>query len=329
MLNAGMVYRDWLACYDGTREAAASLVGARAHEIALTKNTSEGLSFIANGLDWRSGDIAVGVREDFPANVFPWTRLGPSGVKLRWLELRDGQLDYDEIDRACEGARLLAVSFVHYLTGFRLDLERVGEICKRRGCLFVVDAVQGLGPFKVDVGRAGVHALSASAHKWLLGPEGSAFLFVADELGEQVEPIEFGWTNVTGFPEFSREENVRPDAGRFECGTLNTVGYYGLRESLGLFLEAGVERIQDKVDGLAQSVLEKCQEKGYEAATVRAPENGSGIVSVRKAGVDAASVVAGLADKRMSVSTRHGWIRASPHFYNTEEEVDQLVELLP
>ena len=194
LLNGGMVYRDWIAAYEGVRENAAKLINAQPSEIALTKNTSEGLSFVANGLDWRDGDIVASVGKDFPANYFPWKRLNQRGVKTRWLDLHEGQLDYDEIDKACDGARLLAVSFVHYLTGFRLDLERVGEICERRGCLLVVDAVQGLGSFAVDVRRAGIHALATSAHKWLLGPEGCGFLFISNELLDQVEPVEIGWT---------------------------------------------------------------------------------------------------------------------------------------
>jgi len=178
MKQGGMGYAKWMEACEGARAAAARLVGADPLEIALTKNTSEGLGFVANGLDWRPGDVVVAVRGEFPANYFPWARLERRGVKLRWLELREGRLELDQVDRALEGARLFAVSYVQYLSGFRLDLDAAGEICRRRNCLFVVDAVQGLGPFPVDVRRSGIDALSASCHKWLLGPEGAALCYL-------------------------------------------------------------------------------------------------------------------------------------------------------
>ena len=329
MRAGGAGFSDWLQAYRELRESAARLLHADPGEIALTKNTSEGLSFIANGLDWRPGDIAVGVGEDFPANYFPWARLERRGVQLRWLGLHQGCLDLEEIDRACAGARLLAVSFVHYLSGFRLDLEAVGEICRRRGCLFVVDAVQGLGPFSADVRAAGIHALSASGHKWLLGPEGAALFYISRELQEQVEPVEFGWTNVEGSASYSREEAVRRDASRYECGTLNTVGCYGLRASLSLFHELEPEARARRVLALTDRLLDKAREKGYQPMAPRDETNGSGIVSLRRRDVDSAVAVRRLAEATIIVSARHGWIRVSPHFYNTEAEIDRLVAALP
>ncbi len=324
----GCNWPEWLDAVAGLRRAAAQLIGASKSEIAITKNTSEGLSFIANGLDWRSGDIVVGVRGDFPANYFPWARLRRLGVQLRWVELRDGCIDVDELDRACEGARLLAVSFVHYLSGFRLDLDAVGEICKRRGCLFVVDAVQGLGPFPIDVKRSGIHALSASGHKWLLGPEGSAIFYIDHDLMPSVEPKEFGWTNVQRFHAFSTEEKLRTDAGRYECGTLNTIGCFGLRASIELFLEVGVERIAERVLQLADRVADLATNRGFELAARRSPPTASGIVSFRKAGFDTQTTAERLAANQISVSARHGYVRVAPHFYNTEDEIDRFFALL-
>ncbi len=328
MESGGVHWLGWIEAVEGLRKAAATLIGASPAEIAVTKNTSEGLSFVANGLDWRPGDVVVAVRGEFPANYFPWARLERRGVKLRWLELRDGCIDLDELNQACNGARLLAVSFVQYLSGFRLDLDAAGEICKRRGCLFVVDAVQGLGPFAVDVKRSGIHALSVSGHKWLLGPEGSAFFYIDRELMPQVEPIEFGWTNVQGFPKHSTEELLRPDAGRYECGTLNAIGCYGLRASLELFLEAGVEAISERVLDLTDRVADHVANRGFELAAPRSRATGSGIVSFRKAGVDAEATRQRLAANRISVSARKGYIRAAPHFYNTETEIERFLELL-
>jgi selenocysteine lyase/cysteine desulfurase len=329
MQHGSVGFRGWMEAYQGVREAGARLIGAAPDEVAITKNTSEGLAMIANGLDWRPGDAVVGIEDEFPANYFPWAQLAPRGVQLRWLKLRGGRIELDVIDRACEGARLLAISFVQYVSGFRIDLDAVGEICRRRGCLLVVDAVQGLGPFRIDVKRSGIHALSASAHKWLLGPEGIALLFVDRNLIPQVRPVEFGWTNTAGWRTYSRDPELREGAARYECGTMNTIGCFGFRASLELFLEAGVERVGAWVDHLAGLIESGARQKGYEPMTSREPGSGSGIVSIRKEGVDSVAAVAKLLENGVTVSPRFGWIRAAPHFYANEADVARFLELLP
>lgn len=322
-------YQRWMEDCAGLRRAAAEMLGCGADEIAITKNTSEGLSAIANGIDWRPGDMVVGVAEDFPANYLPWKDLQTRrGVRFRNLQLRAGKLDPDELDRACAGARLAALSYVHFVTGFRLDLEAAGEICRRRGCLLAVDAVQGLGAFPVDVKACGIHALSASGHKWLLGPEGCGVLFIDRDWMPAVRPVEIGWTNVEGYEDFREGGGLRADAGRFECGTLNSVGCAGLRASIEL-LNAIAPQAGGLIDALADRLLKGARAKGYEPAAERGPQDGSGIVSLRKPGVDSAAAVAALLEKRVSTAARLGWIRVAPHAYNTPEEIDRLLELLP
>jgi len=329
MQHGSVGHGSWTETTARLREAGARLIGAAAGEIAITKNTSEGLAVIANGLDWRPGDVMAGIEDEFPANYFPWAQLERQGVRVRWLKLRGGRIELDEIDRACQGARLLAISFVQYVSGFRIDLDALGEICRRRGCLLVVDAVQGLGPFRVDVKRSGIHALAASAHKWLLGPEGIALLFVDRDLIPQVRPVEFGWTNTAGWRTYSRDPTLREGAARYECGTMNTIGCFGFRASLELLLEAGVERVGAWVDHLAGRIAAGAREKGYELMTSRERDSGSGIVSIRKAGVDSAAAVQMLMEHSVSVSPRFGWIRAAPHFYANETDVARFLELLP
>jgi selenocysteine lyase/cysteine desulfurase len=329
MQHGSVGFRSWGGATEGVREAGARLIGAAPDEMAITKNTSEGLAVVANGLDWRPGDVMVGIEDEFPANYFPWVQLGRQGVDVRWLKLRGGRIELDEIDHACEGARLLAISFVQYVSGFRIDLDAVGEICRRRGCLLVVDAVQGLGPFRVDVKRSGIHALAAAAHKWLLGPEGIGLLYVDRDLIPQVRPVEFGWTNTAGWRTYSRAPELRAGAARYECGTMNTIGCFGFRASLELFLEAGVERVGAWVDHLAGRIASGAREKGYELMTPRENGSGSGIVSIRKAGVDSAAAVQMLMENKISVSPRFGWIRASPHFYANEADVGRFLALLP
>ena len=322
-------YPDWMKAWAGVRTEAARLLGCDPGEIAITKNTSEGLAIVANGLDWRPADVVVAIRDEFPANYFPWLQLVGRGVKLRWLELQGGRIELDQIDRACRGARLLAISFVQYLSGFRVDLDALGEICRRHGTLLVVDGVQGFGALPVNVKKSGVHAFSASGHKWLLGPEGCGVLYVDRDLIQQVEPIEFGWTNVEGSRTYSHELKLRSDASRYECGTLNTIGCYGLRASLGLFLEAGVDQIAAQIDHLAGRIVAGVTAQGYEVMTARDGNCGSGIVTFRKEGMPSEDVVAKLNRNGVSTALRFGWIRAAPHFYINDEDVDRLLELLP
>jgi cysteine desulfurase/selenocysteine lyase len=325
--HGSLHYDQWLDTYDGLRRAAARLLGADRSEIAITKNTSEGIATIAMGLDWRPGDTIVAFAEEFPANYYPWKLLESHRCYVNWLSIHDS---LDVIDQACEGAKLLAVSFVQYLSGRRADLIEIGRICRRRGVFFLVDAIQGLGAFPLDVRAAGIDALAADGHKWMLGPEGCGILFVRRERQDSVFPREFGWTNVAGYNDYSsRDMTLRPDAGRYECGTLNTIGCYGLRASLDFLLSIGIDRIGPAVQALADQLAEGAQRKGYSLLGERTPETGAGIVSIQKIGVDSRAVVRQLKEKGIIAAPRQGWVRLSPHFYISPEEIERVIEALP
>src|SRR6185437_3408472 len=282
-------------------------------EIANIKNTSEGIATVAMGIAWKPGDAIVIFEEEFPANLYPWKRLAQHGVELRQLSIFD---DLDRIDEAAKGARLLAISYVQYLSGYRAELEAIGEICRRRGCLFCVDAIQGMGAFPIDVRKANIGALSADGHKWLLGPEGCGVLFVERSLQDQIEPAEFGWTNVAKYADYaSRDMALRPDAGRYECGTMNTIGCYGLRAALDLLLEAGVENVGTAVQQLGDQLWQGAQEHGYETLGKRDQHTGAGIVSIRKQNVESQFIVTKLREAGFSAAPRQGWVRIAPHFY--------------
>ena len=320
-------YDHWMAAYEGLRVATARLIGADRSEIAIVKNTSEGIATIAMGLDWKPGDRIVGFHEEFPANYFPWKKLAQRGVGVTWLSVQD---PLDRIEEASRGARLLSISFVQYLSGYRAPLHVIGEICRRSRCIFLVDAIQGLGAFPVDVKACGIHALAADGHKWLLGPEGCGILYVDRDLQPHVEPVEFGWTNVAHYADYaSRDMTLRPDAGRYECGTLNTIGCYGLQAAIEFLLEIGTAHIARSVQSLADRIAAGVEGKGYELAHARTPETGAGIVSFRKPGHDAAAIVRMLRAAGITAAPRAGWVRTSPHFYIRPEEIDRMLELLP
>ncbi len=321
-----MHYDRWLAAYQGLRTATARLIGADPSEIAQVKNTSEGVAAIALGIPWKAGDKIVCFDEEFPANYFPWKRLEQQGVRIEWLSATDS---LDRIDEAATGARLLTISFVQYLSGYRADLAAIGEICSRRGCFFFVDAIQGLGAFPLNVEEMRIDALSADGHKWMLGPEGCGILYVRREKQDLIEPVEFGWTNVAAYNDYaSRDMTLRPDAGRYECGTLNTIGCFGLRAAVEFLLTIGVERISPYVQALGDHIAEGVLRKGYELLGRRTPETGAGIVSFRKPGVDCRLTVRTLKDRGIIAAPRQGWIRTSPHFYISPDDVGQLLEVL-
>jgi selenocysteine lyase/cysteine desulfurase len=219
---------------------------------------------------------------------------------------------------------------VQYLGGYRAPLREIGEICARNGCIYLVDAIQGLGAFPLDVRACRIHALAADGHKWLLGPEGCGILFIDQGLQEQIEPVEFGWSNVARYADYaSRDMSLRPDAGRYECGTLNTIGCFGLHAAIEFLLEIGVESIAPAIQSLADRIAAGVQAKGYELLEKRTPETGAGIVSFRKAGREAGEIVRALRAERIAAAPRAGWVRTSPHFYISPEDIDRMLEVLP
>jgi selenocysteine lyase/cysteine desulfurase len=327
-LEYGSLHYDrWLAVYDGLRRATARLLNGRPENVAIVKNTSEGISTVATGFDWRPGDRMVAFREEFPANYYPWKRVEEKGVRVEWLSCED---PLDRIEEACKGARLLAISFVQFLSGYRSPIAAIGEICRRNRCFFLVDAIQGLGAFPLDVQACHIDAVAADGHKWLTGPEGCGVLYISEALRERVDPVEFGWTNVAGFADYaSRDMALRADAARYECGTLNTIGCFGLHAAIEFLLEVGVGEIAPILENLSDRIATGVTAKGYEVLGERRPGATSGIVSFRKDGVDSRQVVFQMKARGILAAPRAGWVRTSPHFYIRPDEIDQMLETLP
>ena len=320
-------YDKWMACYQGLRIAAARLINANPAEIALIKNTSEGISMVAQGIDWEPGDKVIAFEEEFPANYYPWQRLESRGVTVKFLSVHDS---LERIEQECQGGRLLSISYVQYLSGFRTDLKALGEICDRQKCFFFVDAIQGMGVFPIDVREAKIHALAADGHKWMLGPEGCGVLYIQQNKQDGIAPVEFGYTNVQNYADYGhRTQTLRTDAARYECGTMNTIGCFGLRASIEFLLEVGVQAIGEAVLALGDQLAEGVRRKGYDVLGSRTAESASGIVSFRKEGVDSRMLYKLLKDAGVVGAPRAGWMRLSPHFYISPEDIDKAVTLLP
>jgi selenocysteine lyase/cysteine desulfurase len=330
--SGGLRWSAWMQEAERARARAAQLINATPHEIAFMRNTSDGLSTIANGLDWRPGDNVVSCNCEFPANIYPWMRLEKYGVQLRLAPERNGRIETDELlSLVDERTRVIAVSSVQFINGFRMDLPTIGAFCRQRGIVLVVDAIQGLGALSLDVQRDYVDALSADAHKFLLGPEGVTVLFVSDRILDRVQPTVVGWMSVfRGFDHLlDYRLEYRAGAGRFEPGSLNSIGIHGLSAGLELFLEVGVDRIERHVLALTDHLAHGLQAKGYHLISSRRPGEASAIVCCTHDRFSAAELCQRLADHQIIVAHRLGRLRLSPHFYNTKEEIDALVEQLP
>ncbi|MGA8029893.1 MAG: aminotransferase class V-fold PLP-dependent enzyme [Bryobacteraceae bacterium] len=325
--HGSLHYDKWMEAYSGLRKAAADLINASPDEVAIVKNTSEGISTVALGIDWKPGDRVIAFKEEFPSNYYPWLRLEPRGVKVTWLSIYD---PLQSIAEVIEGARLLAISHVNYLSGYRVDLEAIGGLCNRHGCFFLVDAIQGMGAFPIDVEVCHIDALAADGHKWMLGPEGNGLLYVRRKWLDAIEPVEFGWSSPANYADYSsRDMTPRPNAGRYECGTLNTIGCFGQRAAIEFLLRVGVENIAAAVGSLAEQLETGVRGKGYEVIVERTARNGSGIVSFRHPSLDCRNIVSDLKRNRISAAPRQGWVRMSPHFYISPEEIEQVLRTLP
>lgn len=314
-----------------TRAAAARLVGANAADIAFVKNTSEGILTVANGLAWREGDNVVIPDRGFPANVYPWINLGSSGVEVRRVPEVDGRIPLDGLLSAVDDrTRVLSVSSVEFASGFRHDLREIGSFCKARDVFFFVDVIQSLGVLPVNVADAGIDFLSADAHIWLLGPEGIGVFYCSPRARQRLRVVNLGWANVVDPRDFlSYDTTLLPDARRFECGTLNTVGIHGLGAGLELLHRVGIGRIEARVLSLTDRLCAGLEGKGYRVLSSRARGEKSGIVVFHHPRFGTEAVFQALSDARVVCAIRGGRIRLSPHFYNTEEEVDRVLGAIP
>jgi selenocysteine lyase/cysteine desulfurase len=316
-------YGRWQVRLTRVRRQAAELIGAAAEEIAFVPNTSTGLATVAEGLNWRPGEAVLVAVPDFPTNVYPWQHLERKGVAVRFIE-RDagGRLGAEAVAKALvPGARLLAVSSVDYVTGFAADLPALGEFCRRQGLLFCVDAIQSLGVLPLDVKACGIHLLAAGGHKWLLGPMGSGLLFVDRGVADRFEPPLVGWKSVVDEENFEPHFDLKQDAGKFEPGTLNLPGIFGLGAALELLHSVGVADIRQRVLALTDRLAEGLRQRGLEVVSPRGESERSGILSFRPP-ADAIHCFRFFADRRVAVSPRGGLIRLSPHFWNDESDLD-------
>jgi selenocysteine lyase/cysteine desulfurase len=318
-----------------TRELAADLLRATPEEIAFMGPTSLALSMVAAGLPWRAGDNVLIHFDDYPSNVYPWLALARKGVEVRFLQPRvPGCIELEDVVSKVDAqTRLVSLASCHFVTGYCPDIHAIGLELRQQGVWFCVDAIQTLGMRPLDA--AAVDFLAADAHKWLLGPGGAGLLYVRKALQDTLNPTVFGWHNID-CPEFISQERIqfKPDARRYEPGSTNLLGLVGLHAALQLILQVGVESISHELRRIREWMIPRLLDRRWQVLASDAdPAHSGGIISFRREGCDMAALHRRLEQGHIYTSLRQDrqgrqYIRLSPHFYNTINELEALLPLL-
>lgn len=330
---------DWYSKIDSLRESVARLINAHHDEIAFIKNTGEGLSLVANAIDWKSGDRIVTTNVEYPANIYPWMEVARRfGAELVLVgEETDAQgrrqVPLDKILHEADHARtrLVSLSHVEFASGQRHDLTTIGKFCRERGKLLCVDAIQSAGAVPVDVAAMNIDYLSADGHKWLLAPEAAGIFYCRRELITRTRPLTIGWMNIVNAMDFGTYDyTLKDDARRFENGSLNVAGLLGLKAAVEMFLEISIDAVAGRLKLLGGRLTAGLLERGFPIVSPREEESWSGITSFTAPHLDADKLVKTLRKEfQTEITLRVGRLRCSPHFYNTEQQIDELLQLLP
>lgn len=319
---------------EATRETCARVIGADRREIALLGPTSLGLSLFANGIDWKEGDEVLCYLDDYPANVYPWQDLKRRGVRVTYLKPEaPGVLTPELVESALTArTRLVALSSCNFLTGYRIDIDAMGLLLRGRGVLFSLDGIQTIGAFDTPVHN--VDFLSADAHKWMLGPLAIGIVYVARRNFDTLRPSLLGAWNVHS-PDFVAQESISlpPSARRYEPGVLNVAGALGMKASLDMLLDLGIEDVSARILELKDRLVRGLEASGFEIAGPRNGPAASGITTFSAPGRDMTRLLELLQREGVAASPRrdragNDFIRLSPHFYNTPAEIDRVLDLL-
>ncbi len=322
----------WQRLLGQVRGRVAELLSVGPESIAFTKNTTTGLGLVAAGLDWEAGDNIVSVDREFPSNIYPWMGLKRKGVELRLYRPEQGRIDVKALVRLCDRrTRVLAISAVQFWSGFRTDLGALGTALRGRDTLLVIDAIQAVGALHVDLSRTPVDFLSAGAQKWLLGPIGIGVVYLGPRMMDRLSPVTIGPESVVRDREyFEYDLTLKPDARRFEEAAPNYPGILGMGAAVNLLLRAGPPVVEEAVLRLADRLREELPRRGYELVfKPSAPSERSGIVSFRHPRMVPAELHARLREAGVIIALRGDFLRSSAHYYNSDEDLDRLLEALP
>jgi len=325
-------YANWLKVESRLKGQLAELIHASStDEIALVKNTSEALSFVAYGLTWAKGDNIVTSDEEFPSNMIPWESLAEQGVSVKKTPLKDTSDPTAKlIEQIDANTRLLTISSVQYASGLRVDMERLGAVCQQKGVLFCIDAIQSVGAFEVDVQRYQADFMMADGHKWLLGPEGLGFFYCRQQTMDKLKLNQFGWHMVEDMGNYDNPVwETAHSARRFECGSPNMLSIHALSASISLLLDIGMATIEEYVASRADYTINKIQQNKHLTLITQADPNGNNIVVFNTLNMaDIEPLFNHLTSHGVVCAKRGGGIRFSAHFYTPDDVIDRAFNLI-
>ena len=334
-LNQGIKnYSYWYEKTESIRENFAKFIGADPSEIAFIKSTSAGLSIFANGINFKEGDNVVIPDIEFPSNVYPWLNLQKKGVNVKFLNCDNGIIDTCKLDSLIDKkTRAVSISWVQFTNGYKADLAQISKICRNksiqygRKIYFCVDAIQGLGAFKLDVSEIDIDFLAADGHKWFLAAEGAGFLYCNKNILDEIHPATVGWKSVTNPLDFTNIHfDLEKSARKFEEGSMNLPGILTLGASLELFNKYGINNIENRILSLSKCACNLLEKKNIELVTINEDIYRSGIISFKTKNINADFEK--LVQQNIQLSKRGEVLRISPHVYNTVQEIENFVDNL-
>jgi cysteine desulfurase / selenocysteine lyase len=326
----------WSMYEQGAHRRLANMLNVRSDQIAMTASTGDGLMHIAGGLNWQEGDSIITAECEFPGNFYPWLNLQAQGVQVRFVKMHEYRIRVEDVlAQLDERTRLVSLSLVEFSTGFRNDIAAIARHCHERGVLCGIDAMQALGALDIDAQQLGVDFLASAAHKWLLGGKTTGILYVSDTLLAKLRPARRGWFSVEApFDFFNHDQPLKPGAARLEHSSSNRTPIVALDASLGVFesIDGGMQAVEARILGLTSYAIAGLERLGYPVISPRGEGERSGIVCFQphpdRQDVTAQHIVDELAARHIYAAARASVARISPHFYNTVEDIDTLLNVL-
>ena len=325
-------YPQWCRHADDTiKDRIATLIGADKSEIAFIKNTTEGILIVANGIDWRPGDNVIIADIEYPSNVYCWMNLKRRGVRIRWIKCRNGRFTADDVAALMDSqTRLVSLSAVQFINGFRFDLETVGEMCHARGIMLNLDGIQLLGALHLDVSRCHIDFLSAGGHKWLMAPIGTGIFYCRQSSLEHLHPANVGYHSVDkSEDDIDYDFTFKPHAGRFEEALVNFPGIWGLEAAVDIIMRLGTARIEQHIRKLTRLAYEGLRSRNYQIVSSFKTKERSGILCFKHPSLPARQIWERLQAAKVDLAVRGSALRMSPAYYNHEDEVHAMLAALP
>jgi cysteine desulfurase/selenocysteine lyase len=335
--NFGNVnFARWTEHERGAHRRMANMIRVRPEQVAMTASTGDGLMMIAGGLRWEPGDMIVSADCEFPSNVYPWLNLQEQGVQVHLVKMRENRVAVEDVlSSITERTRLVSLSLVEFSTGYRNDIAAIAHYCHERGIICGIDAAQALGALDIDVHMLGVDYLAAVSHKWLLSPHTTGILYVADDLQAQLHTARKGWFSVQApYDFFNYDQPLKAGMARFEHSSPNGLPIIGLDAALGIFecIDGGMAAVEERISGLTSYAIAGLERLGYPVVSPQGAGERSGIVCFKlhpeRQDISLQQLVDELASRNIHVAARDDLMRISPHFYNTIEEIDRLLNAL-